>query len=326
MPISLPPALYDASWKAALTHAFPAFVAFYFSELYGQIDWSQRPRLRDKELAQIGFSDSHGSMVADKLVEVCLHDSKRWVLVHIEVQAQYDVNLPQRIFDYNYRIFREHGQEVASLVLLADEDPGWRPNAFQVVVLGTATGISFATAKLLDYDDGKLQQSNNPFALVTLAHLYSQRMRHDADAMLAAKWQLTRLLYEHQWSKQRIIALFKVINGMMTLPELQQARYWHSVIKLEKERSMEWITPLEQSFMDKGWEKGLQHGLEQGLEKGREEGCREGAAELLARMLTQRFGPLSQTLRKKLSKASMAQLEAWSDAMLEAKSLKQVFE
>lgn len=261
-------------------------------------------------------------MVADKLVEVCLHDRTQWVLVHIEVQAQYDVNLPQRIFDYNFRSFREHGQEVASLVILADEDPGWRPNAFHVEVLGSAMGISFATAKLLDYDDDKLQQSNNPFALVTLAHLRSQRMRHDADAMLAAKLQLSRLLYEHQWSKQRIIALFRVINGMMTLPELQQARYWHAVIKLEKERRMEWITPLEQSFMDKGWQKGLQHGLEQG----REEGCRDGAAELLTRQLAQRFGPLSQTLRKKLGKASMAQLEAWSDAMLEAQSLKQVFE
>jgi hypothetical protein len=112
--------------------------------------------------------------------------------------------------------------------------PGsWR-STFHVEVFGTAMGISFATAKLLDYDDDKLQQSNNPFALITLAHLHSQRMRHDAKAMLAAKWQLTRLLYEHLWSKQRIIALLKVINGMMTLPEPQQARYWHSVIKLEK--------------------------------------------------------------------------------------------
>lgn len=84
---------------------------------------------------------------------------------------------------------------------------------------------------------------------------------------------------------------------------------------------MDLITPLEQSFMDKGWQKGLQHGLEQG----REQGCRVGAAELLARQLTQRFGPLSQAAHKRISKASMEQLQAWSDAMLEAQSLKQVF-
>ncbi|WP_342115715.1 DUF4351 domain-containing protein [Pseudoduganella sp. OTU4001] len=286
------------------------------------IDWSQRPRFRDKELAQIGFGDALGGMVADKLVEVCLRDSNQWVLLHIEVQAQYDANLPRRIFDYNYRIFKEYGREVASLALLADEDPNWRPQDFHIEALGTTMGISFASAKLLDYDNGYLHDSNNPFALITLAHLRSQQERHDADALLAAKWHLTRLLYEHGWSTQRIIVLFKVINGMMALQEPQQARYWHSILKLEKERKMEWITPLEQSFMDKGWQKGLQHGLEQG----REQGSRDGAADLLARQLTQRFGPLPQAVRKRLHKATMEQLEAWSDAMPEAQMLKQVFE
>jgi predicted transposase YdaD len=105
---------------------------------------------------------------------------------------------------------------------------------------------------------------------------------------------------------------------MMALPEPHQTRYWHAVLKLEKERKMDLITPLEQSFMDKGWQKGL--------EKGREEGCRAGAAELLARQLAQRFGQLPKTVEKKLSKATMEQLETWSDAMLTAQSLKQVFE
>lgn len=325
MPTILPHARYDAPWKTALTHAFPSFVAFYFPDLHPLVDWSRRPRFRDKELAQIGFGDVPGGMVADKLVEVCLRDSGQWILVHVEVQAQYDANLPRRIFDYNFRIFREYGQEVASLVLLADEDPSWRPHAFHVEAVGTDMGIAFSTAKLLDLDEDTLLASDNPFALVSLAHLRSQRERRDAESLFAAKWQLTRLLYERAWSKERIIAMFKVINWMMALPEPQQTRYWHAVIKLEKERKMELITPLEQSFMDKGWQKGLQHGLEKGLEKGREEGCREGAAELLARMLTQRFGPLPKTVHKRLGKASMEQLEAWSDALLEAQSLKQVF-
>ncbi|WP_374583114.1 Rpn family recombination-promoting nuclease/putative transposase [Pseudoduganella sp.] len=326
MPTALPPARYDAPWKAALRHAFPAFMAFYFPALYAQIDWSQRPRFRDKELAQIGFGDAPGGMVADMLVEVCLRDSAERVLLHIEVQSQFDASLPERMFDYSVRIFGEYRLHVASLVLLADEDPGWRPQDFHVGALGTVLGISFATAKLLDYDEGELFAANNPFALVTLAHLSSQRERHDADALLASKLRLTRLLYERGWSKRRIIAMFKVINWMMVLPEPQQARYWHAVLKLEKERKMELITPLEQWFMDKGWKKGVQHGLEQGHEKGRMEGWREGAAELLARQLTQRFGPLPQAIRKRLDRASMEQLEAWSDAILEAQSLKEVFE
>lgn len=123
--------------------------------------------------------------------------------------------------------------------------------------------------------------------------------------------------------------LFKVIDWMMVLPANYQQRYWQAVLKLEKERKMEWISPLEQSFMDKGWKKGVKQGLEQGREAGREEGRKEGRRQgvvaMLERQLTQRFGPVSKTTRAKLAKASMAQLEAWSDALQEAQTLKEFF-
>ena len=80
---------------------------------------------------------------------------------------------------------------------------------------------------------------------------------------------------------------------------------------------MEWISPLEQSFIDKGWQKGL----EQGLEKGR----RDEALRMLERQLIKRFGPLPKTVQNKLAKATLIQLEAWSDMVLEAQSVKQVF-
>jgi len=70
----------------------------------------------------------------------------------------------------------------------------------------------------------------------------------------------------------------------MTLPVPLEERYWKSVRRLERERKMEWISPLEHVLMKKGLQKGIQQGLEQGRE--------EGAAMLLEKILTQRFGPL----------------------------------
>src|SRR5450830_955465 len=102
-------ARYDLPWKSALTHAFRAFMAFFFAELSAQIDWSKRPRSRDKELVGISFGDAPGGLIADKLIEVLLRDGLvQWVLVHIEVQAQRDVSLAQRVLDCNYRIFKEY--------------------------------------------------------------------------------------------------------------------------------------------------------------------------------------------------------------------------
>jgi hypothetical protein len=219
---------------------------------------------------------------------------------------------------------------VASLVLLADEDPMWRPHAFHTDVLGTIMGISFATAKLSDYASrsSELLASHNPFAWMTLAHLRTQQSRRDSEKLYAAKWQLTKLLFKHGWSKERIIVLFKVINWMMALPEQQQELYWHAVLKLEEEHNMkclEWVTPLEQSFMDKGWKKGLEKGIEQGIEQGLEQGRREGTVTLLERQLARRFGPLPKTAQRKLAKASLSDLAAWSDALPDAQSLKQMF-
>jgi hypothetical protein len=73
---------------------------------------------------------------------------------------------------------------------------------------------------------------------------------------------------------------------------------------------MKWITPLEEMILDEG------------LERGR----KEGAAAVVERLLTRRFDPLSKTSQRKLAKASVEQLTAWSDAVLDATSLKQVFE
>ncbi|WP_170304348.1 DUF4351 domain-containing protein [Duganella radicis] len=82
------------------------------------------------------------------------------------------------------------------------------------------------------------------------------------------------------------------------------------------------LTPLEQMIMNDGIKIGIEQGIEQGLDRGR----KEGAVALLERLLAQRFGPLPQTVRKKLAKASVAQVEAWSDALNSAQSLKQVFQ
>ena len=154
-------------------------------------------------------------------------------------------------------------------------------------------------------------------AWVTLAHLRTQQARHDPDELYAAKWQLTKLLYQHGWRKQRIIVLFKVINWMMALPEPHQQRYWQALLKLEKEKKMEWISPLEQSFIDKGRRQGLEQGIEQGH--------KEGAVALLQRQLTQRYGPLPKSLQRKLAAASLEQLDAWSDALPHAPSLQHLF-
>lgn len=97
---------------------------------------------------------------------------------------------------------------------------------------------------------------------------------------------------------------------------------------------MEWISPLEQSFIEKGWQKGLkqglqrglEQGLEQGLEKGLEQGRKQGALVLLEQQLTHRFGPIPKRVHDRLAKASLDELSKWGNALPQAQSLKQLLE
>jgi hypothetical protein len=343
MPPTSPSCRYDLPWKIALRHAFHPFMDFYFPDFSAAIDWTQAPRLLDKELAGVGIGAASDVMVADHLVEVRIREGGRRALVHIEIQAQRDVRLGQRVYDYNYRISKAYSLPVNSLVLLADEDSGWRPGDFLRQARITETRFSFETAKLLDHaaDMAALAASHNPIAWVTQAHVLTQQAHHDPDKLYAAKLHMTKRLFLHRWSRKRIIWLFNVVNWMMVLPAPYQRRYWRAVSRIGKEREMKLLNPLEQMFVDDGIKKGLKqgrqegliHGLEKGREEGREEGREqgreegraEGAVALLERQLIQRFGPLPKTAQVKLAKASVAQVEAWSDALVVAESLKQVF-
>lgn len=301
---------------------------FYFPDFSVRVDWRQRPRFRDKELARSGLGARPDLMVADKLVEMCLREGRgRRVLIHVEIQAQRDPALARRMRDYHDRISEAYRLPVVSLVLLADEHPHWRPRGFHQRLHNTVTDFSFGTAKLLDFaaDPDALEASHNPIAWVTLAHVRTQQAHHDPDKLYAAKLHLTKLLFQHRWSRRRIIVLFNVINWMMTLPEPYERRYRRAIDRLGKEHEMKKLyNSFEQMLVNDGIKVGLERGLEQGLERGLEQGRKEGAVALLERLLVQRFGPLPRTAHRKLAKASVEQVEAWSDALAAAQSLKQV--
>ena len=72
-------------------------------------------------------------------------------------------------------------------------------------------------------------------------------------------------------------------------------------------------------------EIGLQQGIEQGEIKGKLEGKIEGEAAVLTRLLNKRFGPLDDSTRARLNTATLEQLEHWTDRILDATSVDQVF-
>jgi len=159
---------YDNPWKDILNRYLPECLLFFFPEVADQIDWSKGYEFLDKELEQIAPKSAVTQRTVDKLVKVFIFPPKEpkgqrgkktrpllmpkeiWLLIHIEVQSQYDSSFGVRMYIYNYRIFDRYGQRVVSLAILGDEKSNWRPDSYSYDMLGCKIKFEFPIVKLLD--------------------------------------------------------------------------------------------------------------------------------------------------------------------------------
>ena len=323
-----PPDSYDTPWKQAIEHHFPEFMAFYFPKAHNQIDWDKGHIFLDQELQAVAQDAELGKRFVDKLVQVHrLSGQEDWIYIHLEVQGSAQAEFAERMFVYNYRIYDRYQRPVASMAVLADDTPNWKPQAFGYEVLDCQMGIRFPIAKLLDCADQAeaLQHDPNPFALVTLAHLQTRATRTDPQARYAAKWKLVQLLYRRGWDKQRIIDLFFVLDWMMKLPKHLSEQLWQNVVELEQEKKMAYVSTGERIGIEKGLQQGIQQGIQQGVQQGIQQGMQQGEALALKKLLTKRFGSVVPAISAQIGSADPAQIGLWFDRAIDAPSLASVF-
>ena len=142
---------YDSPWKESIERFFQAFMAFFFPRIHDDINWVKGYEFLDKELQQVARDASFGQRRADKLVKVWRRNGKQsLILIHIEVQSQYESNFAQRMYVYNYRIFDKFRLPVVSLAVLGDDRPSWRPDRYKHKLWGSKTLLRFPIVKLLD--------------------------------------------------------------------------------------------------------------------------------------------------------------------------------
>ena len=67
-------------------------------------------------------------------------------------------------------------------------------------------------------------------------------------------------------------------------------------------------------------------GRTEGRTEGRAQGRAEGGANLLLRQVQRRFGPIPGDVEARIRTAPAADLEAWADAVLDARSLEELLE
>ncbi|ETR65278.1 MAG: hypothetical protein OMM_14509, partial [Candidatus Magnetoglobus multicellularis str. Araruama] len=208
----------DSPWKDVIDLYFKEFMIFFYPDIARDIDWSKAPIFMDKELSKITSDAKTGIRYVDKLVKVWRKNGEEtWVLLHIEVQGQPQDIFPDRMFTYATRLRDRYQLMVVSLAILADDDPNWRPSTFTEELWGCKKNFEFPMIKLLDYHDKweELETSDNPFAVVVIAHLNMLETKNNHEQRLNRKIELTQKLYGMGYSEEKVFALFRFIDWLM---------------------------------------------------------------------------------------------------------------
>ncbi len=322
--MTLPRADLDSPWKEILRAYFPQAIAFFFPQTAALIDWNRPYELLDKEFQQITRDAKLGKRYADQLVKVWRVDgTELWLLIHIEVQAQSEKAFEQRMFTYNLRIFDRYQQIPISLAILCDESDHWRPHQYEANYPDTKLNFEFGTVKLIDYQTGwaELERSENPFAMVVMAHLKVLETKRNIDQRKAWKFRLTRMLYEKGYGRQKVLDLYRFIDWVMILPEAVERIFWQELQTFEEERKMTYVSNAERFGFERGIERGIEQGIEQGIERGIERGIEQGVAQgeraLVLRQLTRRIGAIAPETEARINTLSLPQLEELGEALLD---------
>ncbi len=295
---------YDSPWKDLLDRFFEAFMAFFFSEAHAQIDWTRGFEFLDKELQKITADAALGRRAVDKLVKVWVKSGGEVIaLVHCEVQGEREPDFEQRVYVYHFRISDRFDERVATFVVLTDHHRRWRPKEFRYDLLGTRLSLRFSLVKLLDYQGRweELERSDNPFAIVVMAHLRMLETERDVRRRLEWKLILTKMLYDRGYGERDVIDLFRFLDWLIFLPADLQREYRDEIERFEEERKMPYVTTIEQM----GIEKGLQQASE----------------GFVIRFLCRHFGELSDETKAVIHTLSLDQITQLSDVMFDFKSL-----
>ena len=241
---------YDSPWKEILEQFFEPGLAFFFPQMHAAIDWNRGYAFLDKELQKITPDAETGRHTVDKLAQVqLLGGQELWLFIHIEVQSQKDQDFGERMLVYHYRISDRYQQTLVSVAILSDENRHWRPDHYEREAFGCRHRLDFPIIKLLDYEERTeaLEQDENPFALVVLAHLRTLQTLGDDKLPVrkAFKKQLIRLSYQRGYAKQQTGQLIRFLDWVMRLSDNLEQELRQELTAEEEQLMKQYVTSWE---------------------------------------------------------------------------------
>lgn len=287
----------DSPWKEALEQDLGLLFALLVPEIHASIDWTRNHETLEQELRKMVPQGGTGKRLADKLIRAFTQGGDDRIY-HVEVQGDKEADFEHRVYVYFYRDEDRFGLPAEMIVILTDDDPTWRPNAYRVGLLRTTCTFTFEPIKLIDWigREEELQRDNNPMGLFLLAHLYSLRTRQDISARVGHKFALIRNLRQRKMNGEEVRHWYRYLDWFLGLPVPQERELWDRIKQLEQEDNVPFVT-----FADR-------QGRQDGLAEGRLEGRLEGLLEGLEAVVEVKFGEAGLALLPQIRRHASSEL------------------
>ncbi|ETR67916.1 MAG: hypothetical protein OMM_04874 [Candidatus Magnetoglobus multicellularis str. Araruama] len=131
--------------------------------------------------------------------------------------------------------------------------------------------FEFPVIKLLDYHDKwkDLETSDNPFAVVVMAHLNMLETKNNHEQRLNRKIEMTQKLYGMGYSEDKIFALFRFIDWLMVLPDDLTKTFNETISQDNEVLKMKYLTTIEQFALKEARLDAERRGEKRGADRGK---------------------------------------------------------
>ena len=202
---------------------------FLYPDAESRFNMKRRFAFLDKELAEMYPEPDKRSdtRFVDKLVKVYTRGGiEKYLLIHIEVQGQYDREFTKRMFKYFYRIYDRFDHPVIPIAIFTGPDGKRMGDRFEIAYEGLELMYKFNTLYIASFKDDELEASDNPFALVLLAAKKLLLKGRGLDKkLLEQKLLIARLLYRKGvFNKRKIKAVLTFLDNYVLFEKPEMNR------------------------------------------------------------------------------------------------------
>ena len=258
--------------KRLLEICLKTFYFFFAPELHKHVDFSKETDFLDKELFQEVVDEQKGRRFADRLAKVHLKNGQeRWVLVHIEVQSVNEIEFPERMFQYFYRIYDRYKEKIVAIAVHTSPHHSGISEKFEYDYFGTKLIYSYTNCKIEDYANKELERSEKLFSKIILAAKALHKTKDEVYRRYLFKRKLMReIIRKQEYSRTAVQATLHFVDYLLQLPEeymKQLSVEIRPIIREEKELmelyNKENSSPTIMNTFDLELEKGIEQGIEQ---------------------------------------------------------------